>query len=351
LSNLIQAPKFLLSLALLCWASVAFAQLSFSHKEWQLVCDNTGTCRAAGYQATEDSLPASLSIERAAGAKQAVKMFITLDGSGNDQFFEMPTNLSIDKALVKNIGNLSEKNEFLELNTQTIQKILELLSNSNYITLQSKKLKWNISLDGAKAVLLKMDEMQRRIGTTGALISKGLKDESTVLPAKEIKTITIPRLTKTTAKDLKLLPLLSKLMDKNSCDKAFDENEKLLLDNFELIRLNKDNLAIFNLNCWSGAYNSGGSAWLVRDKEPYKLELIADSINDYSDGVFSGVHKGRGIGDCWSSSSWVWNGQTIEQAASSTSGFCKGFMGGAWDLPTLVSKVVNLNETKQDKKQ
>src|SRR5688572_12803588 len=39
----------------------------FSHHDWELACDNTGTCRAAGYQSDDDDLAMSLLLTRAAG--------------------------------------------------------------------------------------------------------------------------------------------------------------------------------------------------------------------------------------------------------------------------------------------
>ncbi|MFM5113577.1 DUF1176 domain-containing protein [Aeromonas hydrophila] len=41
--------------------------LSFQHKDWELACDNTRTCRAAGYSAESGGL--SVLLTREAGAK------------------------------------------------------------------------------------------------------------------------------------------------------------------------------------------------------------------------------------------------------------------------------------------
>ena len=39
----------------------------FEHKDWQLVCENNGTCRAAGYQKADDKRPISIRITRETG--------------------------------------------------------------------------------------------------------------------------------------------------------------------------------------------------------------------------------------------------------------------------------------------
>ena len=46
--------------------------LSFSHNDWEMACDNTRTCRAAGYQGDDDELAVSVLLTRKAGPRQPV---------------------------------------------------------------------------------------------------------------------------------------------------------------------------------------------------------------------------------------------------------------------------------------
>ena len=46
--------------------------VDFSHDDWTIACDNTRTCRAAGYQADDSDPPVSVLLTRKAGAGQAV---------------------------------------------------------------------------------------------------------------------------------------------------------------------------------------------------------------------------------------------------------------------------------------
>ncbi|RYE66259.1 MAG: DUF1176 domain-containing protein, partial [Oxalobacteraceae bacterium] len=49
-------------------AADTLPQVRFEHKDWEIACDNTRTCRAAGYQ-TEDVVPnASILLTRHAGS-------------------------------------------------------------------------------------------------------------------------------------------------------------------------------------------------------------------------------------------------------------------------------------------
>lgn len=43
-----------------------------SHQDWETACDNTGTCRIAGYQADETAPPASILFTRPAGENAPV---------------------------------------------------------------------------------------------------------------------------------------------------------------------------------------------------------------------------------------------------------------------------------------
>ena len=54
--------------------STALQGLYFQHQDWELACDNTGTCRAAGYQSDDNfEQPISMLLTRQAGAKTAVQ--------------------------------------------------------------------------------------------------------------------------------------------------------------------------------------------------------------------------------------------------------------------------------------
>ncbi len=61
-------PTLLLTLAMLptvLWAQENTpAGVNFTHHDWELACDNTRTCRAAGYQSDDDQLPVSVLLTR-----------------------------------------------------------------------------------------------------------------------------------------------------------------------------------------------------------------------------------------------------------------------------------------------
>ena len=68
--NKILLPAFTaFSAAVVSPFSIAAAPVDFTYQDWQVVCDNTRTCRLAGYQAEDSSdFPVSVLLVRHAGA-------------------------------------------------------------------------------------------------------------------------------------------------------------------------------------------------------------------------------------------------------------------------------------------
>jgi hypothetical protein len=77
MKSLAQFSPFCAALLALCLLPPALADeppgLTFSHLDWALSCDNTHTCRAAGYQSDEDAdFPVSILLTRKAGPSEPV---------------------------------------------------------------------------------------------------------------------------------------------------------------------------------------------------------------------------------------------------------------------------------------
>jgi len=104
-------------------------------------------------------------------------------------------------------------------------------------------------------------------------------------------------------------------------------------------RLSADKLLV-SQNCWRAAYNTGDGYWVVNDRAPYHPTLVTASAADGDVRSIEQAHKGRGLGDCWYTASWVWNGTRFVKSAEANSGLCRLVAaGGAWQMPTLVSEV------------
>jgi hypothetical protein len=194
-------------------------------------------------------------------------------------------------------------------------------------------------------VLLKMDDFQGRIGTPGALLRKGTRGESTVPASAPMPVVRAAPLVPARAGDAAMVneseglgaALIASLADTEDCfDFADPEGDPTPL---EVVRLDADSLLV-STRCWMAAYNAGSGYWVIDDAPPWNPVLVTTMGTDFSDGVIDAAHKGRGIGDCWSSDEWTWDGTRFVHTLESTTGQCKLVaLGGAWSLPTRVADV------------
>ena len=207
------------------------------------------------------------------------------------------------------------------------------------------KTTWHLSDKGAAAALLKMDEFQGRLGTQGALVRKGKKGEEGVLPALRPLVVKAARLAKPLPADAGWLAkhqpaLLASLRAGNAGEECSDLSDPDAdKPEFAMTRLSANKLLV-STRCWMAAYNMGEGYWVVDDAPPFRPVLVTASGSDFSDGVISSSHKGRGIGDCWYSEEWTWDGAQFVQTGASSTGMCKLVAaGGAWSLPRIVTEV------------
>ncbi|MCH7390528.1 DUF1176 domain-containing protein [Acinetobacter dispersus] len=333
-------------------SSSAFAQeikgISFSYQDWEIYCSNTGTCRAAGYQNEEyRNEPASLLLTRQAGARQPVQVEFALAR------YEEP---SFPAAKLKNIhfyvngkdlGAVSfEGTEFPlmgRLSGQQVNALLQQSKKKTEIIFKNVNLQWQISDLGMTAVLLKMDDFQKRVGTAGALIKKGKADESHVLAAqpkfmvKQVKTSNKPYLT-LQPNNKRYAALYRNLMaaqptpkQEGFCEGIYDGDETKP-QAIELYKLTNKKVLAMTL-CWRGAYNEGSGAWVLDESLTTKPNFVTEHASEFYAGIISSSQKGRGIGDCWSSDEWVWDGQKFVHTKDMWTGMCKGLAaGGVWEL-------------------
>ncbi|WLI75589.1 DUF1176 domain-containing protein [Kosakonia sp. H02] len=320
--------------------------VSFDHKDWEVVCDNTLTCRAAGYSVEEEA-SGSVLITRKAGPDTPVTVDVVLaEMDGDETVPHVQITLWIDD---KSQGALAtEDNDTWRLSDEQAKRMIDAVKGSGKVEFKGGAKSFVLSGDGAFAVLLKFDDVQGRVGTPGALSKKGDKAETSVaaaitapviqaapveggedrtLRAAEVKAIT-PR-------------LLATLTNNDECDRLISPQEPVMEgdNDITLTPLDRKHALISTL-CWRGAYNEGYGYWVIDRALKGTPQFITNSASDYSDGIISLGQRGRGIGDCWASAEWVWDGETFRKSSESTTGMCRYVRaGGTWDLPEFVAKV------------
>jgi Protein of unknown function (DUF1176) len=347
--------KILTVCGFIALSSSAFAQdikgISFSHQDWEIYCSNTGTCRAAGYQnEAERNEPASLLLTRQAGARQPVQVEFALARYEEESFPAAKLKNIHFYINGKDLGIVSfEGTEFPlmgKLSANQVNALLQPSRQQTEIVFKNAQLQWNISDAGMTAVLLKMDDFQKRIATVGALIKKGQADESKVLAAqprftvKQIKTSSKPYLT-LQPNNKRYVALYRNLMaaqptpkQEGFCEGMYEDGETKP-QTIELYKLTNKKVLAMTL-CWRGAYNEGYGAWVLDDSLANKANFVTEQASEFYNGILSSSQKGRGIGDCWASDEWVWDGQKFVHTQDRWTGMCKGLAaGGVWDLDQI----------------
>ena len=319
---------------------------SFNHKDWEVVCDNTLTCRAAGYSPEEEA-SGSVLLTRKAGADTHVTVDVVLAEMESDETVQQPKlTLWIDGAELGEVE--AQDSDTWRLSDAQTAALITAVKGSGKVEFRGGAKPFILSGDGATAVLLKMDDVQGRVDTPGALIKKGDKPESGVTAAVAAPVINAakiseaPERTLTVAEVTALKPkLMATLTKDNSCDRLQNPDEKAEdgENDVTLTPLSNNQVLISTL-CWRAAYNEGYGFWVTDSKMQGTPVLVTDSASDYSDGLISLGQRGRGIGDCWASSEWVWDGKAFAQSSQSTTGMCRYIRaGGTWDLPSFVAQV------------
>ena len=317
-----------------------------NYQDWDLVCDNTGTCRMAGYQ-DESSDPVSILFTRAAGENAAVEGKFTILPFGEaDHDVQVGQDIEIwlnGKSLgkVKHISDDAPD----KLTEEQTKALLSGLKKESEIRLTYGKTTLKVSDKGAAAAMLKMDEFQQRLNTPSALIRQG-KEKHAVLAPQAAPKVEAVSVNNHKTIELKLgekqydnvLALLRKAHD--GC-----VDEDLESQDITLYPLTQ-NKVLAEALCARAAYQYTNYYAVLDDKLSKVEQVLADQYNEagYDEkqgyAFVRGIYKGRVIGDCWNSEDAVWNGKIFIRTSEWTTGSCKGFTGGAWQLPIFVSDII-----------
>ena len=317
-----------------------------NYQDWDLVCDNTGTCRMAGYQ-DESSDPVSILFTRAAGENAAVEGKFTILPFGEaDRDIQVGQDIEIwlnGKSLgkVKHISDDAPD----KLTEEQTKALLSGLKKESEIRLTYGKTMLKVSDKGAAAAMLKMDEFQQRLNTPSALISQGQEKHAVLAPKVEPKIDAVSVKNRKTT-ELKLgekqydnvLALLRKAHD--GCVDEDLESQDITI--YPLTH----NKVLAEALCFEGAYQ-GTNYYAVLDDKLSKVEqVLAEQYNEagYDEkqgyAFVRGSYKGRALGDCLAGQDAVWNGKIFIRTSEWTTGSCKGLPGGTWQLPIFVSNVI-----------
>lgn len=317
------------------WPALALALMSgaasaghFTFKDWEVACDNTRRCEAVGYQAEEAPAPVALLLARAAGTSAPVTA--RLSPYLDDDSAIGPLTVQVGQTTVRGLR------ADVELKPEQVAKLLPLLLGADAATVSDSKHTWTLSLAGMKAALLKLDDVQGRVGTATALTMRGARPAASVLaplPPPEVRQLPAVAARKG---DEQLLPLIVKTLKHGGCDSPVDlvGGERYN----ELHRLSATQVLLV-LECGRGAYQSSFELWTASDRPPYAAQPVKlpdpTGANDgyllnpsFEDGQLSSYAKGRGLGDCNSQATWSWTARGFQLMEAASGRLCRSFPGG-----------------------
>lgn len=306
--------------------------VSFQHKDWALQCDNTRTCRAVGYQAEgSDSEPVSILLTREAGPDTPVQVDLQVSTEG-----------PAPAALQVRVGKFALpglQGDTPRVPAAQVPRLLRELLQNDEAVVSAGKARWTLSLAGANAVLLKMDEAQGRVGTPGALVRRGTRAESSVLPPLLAPVVQGAKLPPPRKDDAALAKPLVAALDRASLQGQCNGDDAFDPANVQVHRLT-DRKVLLSVPCGMGAYNFSSLLWIANDRPPYKPQPLQDVDGEFdpASGAVHSAMKGRGLGDCWWVREWQFDGQGFARTREAGDSMCRGFAGGAWQLPSYVTR-------------
>ena len=317
-----------------------------NYQDWDLVCDNTGTCRMAGYQEGDGSEhPVSILFTRAAGENAVVEGKLTILPLGDDRDIQVGQDIEI-WLNGKSLGKVKHISDDVpdKLTEEQTKALLSGLKKESEIRLTYGKTTLKVSDKGAAAAMLKMDEFQQRLNTPSALIRKGQEKHAVLAPqpAPKIEVVSVNNRKTTELKrgEKQYDNVLALLRKANSCD-----DEDITSQDITLYPLTQ-NKVLAEALCVRGAYQSTNYYAVLDDKLSKVEQVLEDQYNfAYYDEklnalIVEGSYKSSGLAESWYGYEAAWNGKTFITTAEHTSGSSKGFIGGAWGgLPTFVSEL------------
>lgn len=358
--------------------SMGVATAAFAHEgkidtqgDWMYACDNTGTCRMAGYQSEEAQgnaalpPPVSVLLMRAAGADAPLTGEVAVLPDGEKSPFPEALTLSVNGKEAGKVADVQDGRG--KLSADQAQAIVDALRDGKgEVGFSDGKAVWKLSANGAGFAFLGADDFQKRIGTPSALASPG-KNEGALLAPEAVPVIKAAAVTAGTPEVIKpddaaYAPLLALFTEADLAYSAqskpgdeeypchfFEDGEKPESDlrSIAVYPVDKDHVLAVTA-CELGAYNAMLSYALMpagRKEVRQYLRLVAYGDLDYAemppyqDGEISELALARGIGDCSWQSKWVWDGKAFVRTSGVDTGLCRGFSGGAWTLPVFVSEV------------
>ena len=311
-------------------------------KDWSVGCDNGGNCQAVSLVADMtsgglDSWGGPIVITRTPDKDDILKIRVLIQNDLKDRY-----QMLVDGRLV-DTGPLVQGDYPIEIvGTDAVKVSRAIISGHNLqVVGPDGENLTKISLSGSAAALRYMDAQQKRTNTRSALVSKGRR---TFRPLEsEIPTIPVEQWA-----PAKRIPATIEIVDLVENSVCKDDRFGVVEDQIYPLGQKGDRYrALVLISCGSGAYNfsstayigeikgneKDGASWTFRpatfDLQPSwggegRPPLLVNAQWDGEHQILSSYAKSRGLGDCGSAESFVWDGQQFRLIEASAMKECRG---------------------------
>ncbi|HYC67426.1 DUF1176 domain-containing protein [Brevundimonas sp.] len=314
-------------------ASAGVATESRVFRDWIAVCDNGNACFAYG-PGREGFGWLRVAMEPGPDARPQVAAGYWPEGAETTRAF----SLTIDGAAYP-MALANNEPVAAEVAPARALEVVRALAAGNTARISADH---GISLSGAAAALLWIDERQGRVGTVTALRRAGARPASIVRPAPPLPVVApAPAVSQTGFGDqnqtlpaaLEAVPAVAECRAETAEHWVGKEVMSARLD---------ASTELWAVPCFAGAYNMGHDWYITgpggRDPRPARLasgsgEAGAGTINGgYSpeSRTIVAFAKGRGVGDCGTASTWTWTGREFVLTHESEMQECWGVPSDYW---------------------
>ena len=303
--------------------------------DWTVGCDNKLDCQAVALmdaQAPEGYLSVVVTRPGGPGTLLTINMSTASPKAGR-------YSVRVDgKTVIRSVALAADKP--VQLTGAEAIRLARAMARGNVIRMfdENGAEVGKASLAGASAALRYMDAQQDRAGVRNAVVATSGRPRPGKLVALPV--ITARKITPTD-----MLPDTSALVALSEASPCAAERFGSTEDTAYSLGSGKDGpRALVLLNCGAGAYNFSSGIYTARRDikgswtfEPAKFDydaigLTADSqipllVNadwDAATQTIGSYNKGRGLGDCGSSTSYVWDGEMFRLTAASLMTECRG---------------------------
>ncbi len=310
-------------------------------RDWLAVCDNIGTCHAFG-PASEGTGWVRISMAAGPDAKPGVAVGFwpsTIDGMVN------PVTVTVDGASFQartETGEDAAPAAVVALDRAAA--LVDAMARGSAMSLTSGGETIPISLTGAAASLLWIDEHQGRLDTVTALMRKGSRPASAVPAAPAAPRVEpAPAVSQTGYGDqegqtlpagVEAVPAVVQCR----AETAFNPDLQKVISSARL----DANTILWSVPCGAGAYNFANAYFTTTPNGmvPRRVTfprasgepetLLVNAAYDPATRVIDAFNKGRGLGDCGLADSWVWTGRGFVLKSSSEMSECWGVPSEYW---------------------